>query len=407
MHPAAIVGLAQLPLTPNGKTDRLSLPPPVQILSAQLAGDQATPSSRNDVQTRLSAIWSSVLGLERVEVEDNFFSLGGHSLLAARLLVRIEAEFGVRLALAALFDAPTIAQQALLVLGQDQRHYDFRQTVKLQTAGSKAPLIAIHNTGVFYYNLSRLLGPEQPLTALQLFDPATPRSTLPASLEEIAAEYVELVRRVQPSGPYQLVGWCVGGVLAFEIARQLGEQRQTVSFLGLIDAWAPGTSMRMSRPRAWLAAGSYRLQLIIADYRKTLSKQQSLGAFLLHRTFVRRVLRALGRPLAEPPPATFESRHLSGEQYDHWLDSYLDEASSRYAPIPCKEKVLLLCSSREPRGWFLDPLLGWGPFIPAGVEAAVLDGDHFTVFQGNGLAQMAKTIKSAMATPSLTATQRT
>jgi amino acid adenylation domain-containing protein len=399
MHPAAIVALAALPRTPNGKTDRQALPPPWQTAAEELVTDRDDPSSRKDVEARLSAIWRSILGVPQVDAAANFFSLGGHSLLAARLLVRIEAAFGVRLALAALFEAPTIAQQARLVMQLEGRHYDFRQTVRLQAAGSKPPLIAIHNTGVFYYNLSRLLGPEQPLTALQLFDPATERTKLPTSLEAIAAEYVQLVRRVQPAGPYQLIGWCVGGVLAFEVARQLAEQQQAVRFVGLIDSWAPGNRQRMSRPRAWLADHSYRLQLVLADLRRTVSGQQSLGTFLRRRVVVNRLLHAVGAGRPEPAPATFDNRHLSAEHYDHWLDGYLDEASARYAPRACGGGVVLFCSAREPRGWFLDPLLGWGPFVPAGIAAAVLDGDHFTVFQGHGLEQMAQTITAALAEP--------
>ncbi len=397
MHPGAIVGLAELPRTPNGKIDRKALPPPPRTAAEDQATDIEDRLSRKAVETRLAAIWRSVLGVPHVDTTSNFFSLGGHSLLAARLLVRIEAAFGVRLALAALFDAPTIAQQARLVMQLETRQYDFRQMVRLHAAGSKPPLIAIHNTGVFYYNLSRLLGPEQPLTALQVFDPAV-RATLPGSLEEIAAEYVALIRRAQPHGPYQLIGWCVGGVLAFEVARQLGEQQQTVAFVGLIDAWAPGNRQRMPRMRRWLADHSYRLQLVLTDWRKTRAGQQSLGAFLRNRVIVMHLLRALGWNAPGISQVRFEDRHSTNEHYDRWLDGYLDEAAARYVPRACNRKIALLCSSREPRGWFLDPLLGWGPFVPAGIDAAVLDGDHFTVFQGNGLEQMAKTITAALAT---------
>ena len=397
MHPVAIVGLAHLPRTPNGKIDRGALPAPPRTAAAAQFADIEQHSSLRKVEARLAGIWRSVLGVPHVDTAENFFSLGGHSLLAARLLVRIEAAFGVRLALAALFDAPTIAQQARLVMQLETRQYDFRQMVRLHAAGSRPPLIAIHNTGVFYYNLSRLLGPEQPLTALQVFDPVATRATLPRSLEEIAAEYVALIRRAQPTGPYQLIGWCVGGVLAFEVARQLGEQQQTVAFVGLIDAWAPGNRQRMSKLRGWLADHSYRLQLVLADWRKTRAGQQSLGAFLRKRVTVRHVLHAIGWGPPDIAKVRFEDRHSSDDRYDRWLDGYLDEAAARYAPRVCKEKITLLCSSHEPRGWFLAPLLGWGPFVPAGITTAVIDGDHFTVFQGNGLTQMAKTITAALA----------
>jgi hypothetical protein len=153
----------------------------------------------------------------------------------------------------------------------------------------------------------------------------------------------------------------------------------------------------MSSPRAWLAERAYRLGLIVADWRKTIAGQQSLGAFLRHRMAIKRLLEALGRASPDPPPATFENRSLSGEHYDHWLDGYLDQAASRYAPRPYAGRITLLCSSREPRGWFIDPLLGWSRFASAGIDKAVLEGDHFTVFQGDGLRQMAKSITTAIA----------
>jgi len=79
--------------------------------------------------------------------------------------------------------------------------------VKLQADGANLPLIAINNTGV-YYLLAKRMGPQQPVTSLQVFDPAAKHETLPGTLEEIAAEYVTLIRRVHPNGPYVLAGWC-------------------------------------------------------------------------------------------------------------------------------------------------------------------------------------------------------
>jgi hypothetical protein len=176
MHPASISVLASLPRTLNGKIDRRALPAP----DAGLAGVQSVPAEPVNcgaTQRRLAELWKAVLGIEHLDPMANFFALGGHSLLAARLLRQVEAEFGVRLALAALLAAPTLTQQAQLLQQHAGRHYDFRREARLHVSGSRTPLIAIHNTGVYYYNLAQLLGPEQPLTALQLFDPALTRNS--------------------------------------------------------------------------------------------------------------------------------------------------------------------------------------------------------------------------------------
>ncbi|MBC7982776.1 MAG: amino acid adenylation domain-containing protein [Candidatus Obscuribacterales bacterium] len=406
MHPAAIIALPHFPRTPNGKIDRRSLPSPMSVLDSLENSSHASAhsdldaTSPSEVENRLNAIWNSVLGSRPLDSTANFFAVGGDSLLATRLLVRIEAEFGTRLSLAMLFSAPSIREQALLLTQSDKRHYDFRQIVQLESQGAKLPLVAIHNTGVYYYRLSTLLGVDQPLTALQLFDPSSTSDALPPRLEDIAAEYVKLVRQIQPVGPYQLIGWCVGGVLAFEVARQLVEQKQIVSFLALIDSWAPGNLRRLSRFKALLADSSYRTQLIISDWHRVTSGQQSLLEFIANRVAVKQMFRLFGyRNESALENVRFEDRHLSSEHYDRWLATYLEEMSSRYVPKPYDGKVILLCSSQEPRGWFLDPLMGWRPFVSQAIEVVVLEGDHFTMFQGKGLYQMAETIGASLSRP--------
>ncbi len=392
MCPASIVILAALPRTPNGKIDRRSLPPPTSV-------PQSTQPSQplNEVERRLATIWSSILGLAAIDKTADFFELGGHSLLAARLLARIEAEFGQRLSLLTLFKAPNIEAQAKLLMQGDQREYDFRQVVRLHPQGTKPPLIAIHNTGVYYYHLSKRLAADQPLTALQLFDPALTRPHLPQTIEEIAAEYVQLIYQFQTTGPYQLLGWCAGGVLAFEVARQLVAAGHEVSLLAMIDAWAPGHNKRLSRVRATLADYSFRWQLIATDWRRVVKGEQTLAMFLARRALSKKLLSWLGRAEGEAPARVeFEARDVSAENYDQWLLGYLEDTEQRYEPKIYPGKIMLLCSAEEPHGLFLDPQMGWGPFASGGVDVAVIDGDHFTMFKGQGLEQMAAHISAVM-----------
>jgi thioesterase domain-containing protein/acyl carrier protein len=394
MCPSSIVVLDAMPRTPNGKIDRRSLPAPAPVQRQSRVAAQPL----NETERRVANIWSSVLGVEAIDKTADFFELGGHSLLAARLLARIEAEFGQRLSLLTLFEAPNIEAQAKLFMHGGQREYDFRQVVRLQPGGSKPPLIAIHNTGVYYYNLSKRLGPDQPLTALQLFDPSIARQSLPQTLEDLAAEYVRLILRFQATGPYKLIGWSAGGVLAFEVARQLVATGRGVSLLAMIDTWAPGHNRRLSRLRAILADYSYRWQLIAADWRRVISREQNLAAFLAQRTFSKRLLRWFGRPPQgdEQARVPFEARGSSAENYDQWLLGYLEEAELGYEPKIYPGKITLLCSAQEPKGPFLDPLKGWGAFASGGVDVAVIDGDHFTMFKGQGLEQMATHISAVI-----------
>lgn len=401
MCPAFITVLAALPRTPNGKIDRGALPMPAPASSRQKTRE---PAARSELERRLTKIWSAVLGGSEVAVDANFFEVGGHSLLAVRLLARIETEFGQKLSLAALFKNPTIAGQAKLLAqvdgGGDPRAFDFRQMLKLQPNGSRPPLIAINNTGI-YYALSKHLGPDQPFTSLQLFDPALPQASLPRTLEDIASGYAQLIRRVQPAGPYALLGWCVAGTLAFEVARQLSAAGEKVSQLILFDTLTPGHLKRLPWSKSLLADYSYRWKLISADWNRLKLGQGRLAAFsafLANRMIVKKLKGLLVRP--SPPAASGDEglahgHALSPEQYDQWLLQYLENAAESYEPKPYPGTLTLFRSSQEPAGRFLDPQMGWGKFA-ARIEVVVIDGDHFSIFQEPRVSQMARRIESAL-----------
>jgi thioesterase domain-containing protein len=349
---------------------------------------RAYEAPQGEIEEILAGIWQELLRVERVGRTDNFFELGGHSLLAARMLARVEAKFGRRVTLGSLFRAPSIRGLTRL-LHSDGRDFDFRQMVKLQADGANLPLIAINNTGV-YYLLAKRMGPQQPVTSLQVFDPAATHETLPATLEEIAAQYVSLIRRVHPNGPYVLAGWCVAGALAFEIARQLTAAGHEVRSLFLIDSWVPRYFARQPWLRRWIGNYSLRCQLALADWRRFTSGQQTFADFINQRVLVQR-FRALFGVNGGAQGQT--ERGVSGatadpEHYDKWLLEYLQATTNRYEPGPYTGRITLFRSTREPTGLLFDPLAGWGAFAQ-GVDLELVEGNHFTIFQDPGATQMA------------------
>lgn len=358
------------------------------LLPAETSDDVAGPVDPETVR-RLTAIWADLLMRSPADIGQtmNFFELGGHSLLAARMLTRVQAEFGKRVTLASLFRAPTVRGLArLLITGS--REFDFRQMVKLQADGANIPLIAINNTGV-YYLLAKRLGPQQPVTSLQVFDPSARHDTLPQTLEEIAAEYVKLIRRVHPKGPYYLAGWCVAGALAFEIARQLAAGNQQVRNVFLIDSWVPGYFARLPLLRRIIGNYSLRWQLARADWRLYRSGQQTFAQFIEQRPSVRKLWTlwaGLSRRAGGRRPAEAQA---GPEQYDRWLLEYLQATTNRYEPKPYAGRVTLFRSTQEPTGWMFDPYAGWGRFVQGGLELALIEGNHFTMFQDPGASQMA------------------
>ncbi|MEU1280731.1 amino acid adenylation domain-containing protein [Streptomyces sp. NPDC005805] len=232
--PSAVVVLDALPLTANGKPDRAALPAP-----ARPAAD-AGRAPRNAREEVLCGLFAEVLGVSRVGIDDNFFTLGGHSLLGVRLVNRIRRVLGVERTVRDLFRAPTPA--GLLGSHDDGTAAALGVLLPLSTRGARRPLFCVHpGTGVgwAYAGLARHLGDEQPLYALQaraLSDPGH----RPRSVEEMADAYLERIREVQPWGPYRLLGWSFGGLVAHTMAVRLREAGERVELLALMDVHRTG-----------------------------------------------------------------------------------------------------------------------------------------------------------------------
>jgi amino acid adenylation domain-containing protein len=243
MLPSSFVYLKAFPLTANGKVDRQQLRSLVydyERLSRALIQDHTakTPVQPRDfIELRLLQIWEEILQISPISVTDNFFDLGGYSMLAVRLVSQIFKQLGQDLTPATLFQYPTIARLAV-VLRQQVTLDSSSALVAIQPQGSKPPFFCVHPSGgtVFCYtNLARHLGLDQPLYGLQ-FPHAFRNGETLSSLEDLADHYITAMQSVQAEGPYLIGGWSSGGVVAFEIARQLQQKGQEIALLAVIDS---------------------------------------------------------------------------------------------------------------------------------------------------------------------------
>ena len=386
MRPRDIVVLDAIPLLPNGKINRQSL----ALLPREEPAEPARLQPLDDLEIRLAQIWREILGVQSVDPSADFFELGGHSLLAARLLARVEAAFGHRISMSALFESPGFTAFLNLLRSPREQDFDFREVVRMGSRHAERTIFAINNTGIFL-TLSQRLNESLSIAALQLFDPAIERDKLPVTIEETAGQYVRLIREIQPTGPYALVGWCNGGTLAFEIARQLLEAGEIVSRVFMIDTWIPGYFKRLGWLRSRLADYAYRWQLILTDWATVRSGEKSLWGFIADRSTVRRFFRR-----GQVAEAGAEPAYATARAYDNWLLNYTTAMLNLYEPKSIKGRLTIFRSTSEPAGRFLDPKLGWGGMAEDGVDVVVVPGDHFTVFKDPGASIMAKGIEAAI-----------
>ncbi len=230
MVPSAFAYLSALPRTASGKLDKAALPAPSPLATGRVGGQPPW----TDTETRVAALWADLLGTPVTDVSSDFFDLGGHSLLAARLISEVEQTFGVTLSLASFIDSGRIvAKLAELLSAEGPRRTD--------EVTSSPPLHFIFSdvaSAMSARHFTAQWGPAQPVHALVPEQPGG-RFDRSMTIEEHARQALSTIRERQPSGPLALAGYSIGGLVAYEVARQALAAGQSVEWLGIVDAVAP------------------------------------------------------------------------------------------------------------------------------------------------------------------------
>jgi amino acid adenylation domain-containing protein len=390
MIPTTFIELEKFPQTPSGKVDRKALPEP--DFSGSTAHANALPP-HTDVEKSLAQIWTALLGIRQAGLQDNFFSSGGHSLLAVQLFAEIETRFGVRLPLSILFQTPTLSELALAIQ-QRGAHTIHSPLVPIQPNGSRPPFYCVHPIGggvMGYEPLARHLGDDQPIYGLE----SRPEDAgLPATehIETIAARYLQAVRDLQPDGPYYLGGYSYGGTVAYEMARQLREQGQSVNLLAIFDSPAPKSGYEQPKLNFTFINGLlHNLWHWGRDF-LAVSPRERKG----------RIRRKLFAHNPNPQEGEIDLRDyiddisLIPDEYRELMRKHF-RAYELYHPQPYEGHVTVFRSPRQPLFCSYDPHLEWDHLAKGGVSIYSVLGSHRNLLAEPHVQQLAAALQAALA----------
>jgi amino acid adenylation domain-containing protein len=400
MVPPFFVFMEKMPLTPNGKINRKALPAPQNATSGGVGVMGVAPgfeAPRDPLEQSLAQIWSKILKVKKIGIRDNFFELGGHSLLAVRITAEIERLVKRNLPLATFLQAPTIADLAEVLRKKDWKP-SWSSLIPLRAGGSKPPFFLMHSHGgnvLEYYPLAESLEVDQPVYALQArgLDGLIIKDQ---SFEAMVEAHLRELRSLQPEGPYFLGGYCLGGLLALEAARQLTASGEQVGLVVLIQTINP-TYARF-RPdvaiwqRAWYRA-SKRIDLELAYLR------HRGGSHILER----------GRRTRDMALAR------TAIAYDNWrgdghgrrtrtsmaltlelLAIEHERARARYELRPYNGPVLLFRASRQIGGIMADSDLGWKDVLTGELTVCEVPGHQETMLLEPNVSSLAKELTAKL-----------
>jgi amino acid adenylation domain-containing protein len=372
MVPSAYISVDVLPLTPSGKIDRKALPN--HLVAAGVPSND--PGMR--VEQTVLTCWRNVLSAPDLDLDDNFFDMGGHSLLATRMSAELNKQLNCKIRPNCLIEAPTARSFAGRLLRM-QSDAPAKCVVPMQTSGALPPLFFIHHLlgDIFVYRaLAACFAPDRKVYGIQ--PPADFLQRVhPFSLVALAGEYVAEILEHQTEGPFNLVGYSSGSVLAFEIARQLRQAGHKVGLLALIDGEVNGPLLKLSKADKIWKTIQRKVCKVVFKFKDEFS--DGLRAFVMNRV---RHIQLHARVRSMQDAVTLEQALLLCE--------------NAYEPQPYSGSALLIRFHDE--AWALgpNPLLGWGTLIEGGIEALDAPGGHITGMNPLAAPHLAQLLKARL-----------
>lgn len=358
--------LEKIPTTLNGKIDR-------KALSQYKTNKKiAYTAPRTEEENIVATIWKESLNIENIDIFTDFFEMGGHSIKGVKVMIEIEKHTGKRIPLSALFKYATVEKFAKLLNTGTEIYSDC--LVPIKPIGNKVPLFIVHGAGLNvlnFMNLSKHFDEDQPIYGIQGTKPKGFDGWY-ESIEAMAAHYIDAIVKVNPKGPYALAGFSFGGIVAFEMTRQLKAQGKTVSLTALLDSYVDSSYYY----------GNYRRKQLVRYFDITHRRLDFLKEMLLSwKAFKMRINGKkeyiLQRHFGKKKIMT-EQEELALQQFIE-ADSLVKKIVDRYHLKPQNFEVNLF-RSKDDDNYKLDPThLGWKKAALGGVTIHNISGNHLDI----------------------------
>ena len=347
-----------------------------QVSNQHLQADSTGPTTmpERELLQALIPLWQRVLGIIKIDPDDDFFALGGHSVAAAQLFALIQRELGCTAPLATLYDASTPRTLAS-VLSQGGKPEAWQSLVAINRphpsndrTSHRPPLFLVHGAEgniLLYRSLAADLGADQPVFGLQSAG-LDGRSPIDGRFENVAHRYIEEIRQVQPHGPYMLGGYCLGGTLALEMARQLIASGETVGLLALIEIYNIRSiswplSLRQRLINRWILNPYFHLDNLLA------AEGEGKRAFFMEKLRVETTRIKASAHFAWARLRDRFQTHAAAPAPQAKIADIYEEALAHYEVRPYPGELTLFLAKRHLAG-FHDRLGGWGDVAQSGVR---------------------------------------
>lgn len=366
MIPEQYVVLPEFPLTPNGKIDKNSLQLPGSLLAP---APPKVNSTYTTTELTVAKVWRKALNNNDIELDDNFFEVGGHSLIAAQVMQQIYQVTGKKLPLAILFESPSVRLLAA-ALDRIQGKATYQALVPIRPSGTKTPLFLVHGAGLnvlMFSPLTSYFDEEQPIYGLQALG-LDGKKIETDTIEGIAEIYNKEILEANLGDEYAIVGYSLGGIIAFEMAKQLKKMGKKVKLLGMIDTFIDNEDYHLStleRYKTKILRQPKKLtfifQNLIKDPQETLRYQAYIS-----KTKVKSMLNKAIPDKNVPVP-------LEDRINRHYENAYINYKLTPYDDVICLFRV-------AKRIYYVDDpvYLGWKPYSPQGLMITNIPGDHKT-----------------------------